>query len=239
MNNTTFEQTIHLRTSDFDVNGRLTSSAILDLFQTAAGRHAEILGVGYNDMLSKNLFWVVLRIKYEVLKYPPLYGDVKIITWPHEAGRIDFDRDYLIKDENGVTLVKGTSKWVTIYADTRKMAITDISYNINDFCRDRTFDDKFLKSEDFDTSNLIPYTTQSAYTDLDVNGHVNNIKYVNYVINALNLNEEISYFQIDYHKEVLNNSLINIYTQREDKTIKCKGCNSNNETNFICTIVLK
>lgn len=46
---------ITLRNSDFDFYGKIKPSSVLDIFQEAATRHAEILGVGFSASIEKNM----------------------------------------------------------------------------------------------------------------------------------------------------------------------------------------
>ena len=61
---------ITLYNSYFDINDRLTPKSILSVFQDVASIHAEEIGVGYEEMVSKNLYWVLSRIKFDIIKMP-------------------------------------------------------------------------------------------------------------------------------------------------------------------------
>ena len=99
------ERTYHLRTSDFDMRNRILPSSVLDLFQDVSGEHAAKLGVGYYDLLPKNMCWMILRLRYEVIRQPKIFSDVVVRTWPIESRRIEFDRDCMIDDIGGELLV--------------------------------------------------------------------------------------------------------------------------------------
>ena len=105
---------ITLYNSYFDLNDALTPKSILNIFQDVASVHAEEIGVGYSDMLAKNLYWVLSRVKFDIIKQPTPNQTVIVETWPLEKGRIDFDRDFLITSTDGEVLIKGTSKWCVI-----------------------------------------------------------------------------------------------------------------------------
>ena len=74
--NEKYQENFRLRISDFDTFDHLTPHAVLDLFQDVAGKHADLIGVGFDKMIKDNLIWVLLRTKYEVIKNPPLYSTV-------------------------------------------------------------------------------------------------------------------------------------------------------------------
>ena len=99
MSNAIHKKDYYLRASDFDTARKLQPAAVLDLFQDAAGEHAQKLKVDYDRMILRNMMWVVVRVKYRILQNPRMYQKVKVVTWPHESKRLDFQRDYLIQNE--------------------------------------------------------------------------------------------------------------------------------------------
>ncbi|MBQ8615718.1 MAG: hypothetical protein IJ415_04055, partial [Clostridia bacterium] len=109
-----YKTKIALFYSYFDFNDRLSTKSILNIFQDVASTHGEELGVGYLPMLEKNLYWVLSRIKFDILKMPEVNQTVIVETWPHQKGRVDFDRDLKITSEDGEVLIIGTSKWCVI-----------------------------------------------------------------------------------------------------------------------------
>ena len=199
-----FKKTYNLRSSDFDRFSEIKPSSVLDLFQSVAGMHAEKLSVGFNEMFEKGFLWVILKVKYEVIRKPKVYESVTVITWPKEPKRLDFQRNYKIVDEEDNVIIKGTSQWAVIDKDTRKLTrATDVYKNIEGFCKDDVFDEKLIKVSDFNENEAV-YTVQSNFCDFDTNSHVNNIRYADYVLNAINPQKpmDIKGFQIDFHKEI-------------------------------------
>lgn len=76
---------------------------------------------------------------------------------------------------------------------------------------------------------------------MDTNDHVNNTKYANYVLDAINpsKSDELEIFQIDYRKEVLQGTQLKIYHIKEENLITAKGQNQNGDTMFICKLKYK
>ena len=101
-----YEKKHGLRVSDFDKNDQIKPFAVADLMQSVADEHAGILKVGYNDLLAKDLAWVLLRNRLDFLS-PIEFGTKEIIvkTWPHVKGRVDYDRDYLFESVDGKPLI--------------------------------------------------------------------------------------------------------------------------------------
>ncbi|MBO7508570.1 MAG: hypothetical protein J6T39_02895, partial [Clostridia bacterium] len=93
----------------------------MQAFQDASTKHAESLGVGFEAMLSKKLLWVTMRIKYEILRLPKPNEMLTIKTYPSGKNRMEYDREYLICDEEENLIIKGQSKWCLINSQTRKI----------------------------------------------------------------------------------------------------------------------
>lgn len=229
-----------LRTNDFDTYDHLTPSAVLDFFQDVAGSHAIEIGVGYEDMLKRDLLWVLLRTKYEVIKYPSLYSSLNVKTWPKPKGKIDFDREYEIYDENGDLIIRGISKWVVVNKSTRRISLTrDINYScgLYDYSN---YPESISKIEDFDIDGL-PYKEQiTTFLDLDHNKHINNTSYAKYIINSLDLSEDdfIKTFEINHIKEVQKDTIIKNYYKKDGKIILIKGIINDSEVSYIAKIEL-
>ena len=81
----------------------------------------------------------------------------------------------------------------------------------------------------------------SGFSEIDVNGHVNNTKYANFVLDAAGLSsgEAIDTFQIEYHREIKKNSAVTVFVRREGKELLSKGVSDEGEKMFSCRIIFK
>lgn len=236
-----FSEEFRLRISDYSTYDHLTPHAVLDLFQDVAGKHADLIGVGFQEMIGKDLIWVLVRTKYEVLKNPKLYETVRVSTWPKAKGRLDFDREYLIENLQGEVLIRGISKWVIVNRKTRRLSpARDIHYNCELEEREY-FTGGFPKLEDFDISGLSFFEERTTFSDLDHNGHVNNANYARFILNAISLQpaEEIAFFEIDHIKELPPDTFVKNFYKKDGKMIWVKGIINNSDTTYIAKIVLK
>lgn len=234
-----FEKFFNLRTSDFDCHRKISPAAVLDLFQAVAGEHAEMLGCGFEALYSRGFLWVLVRTKYEVVCQPKMYQKVRVKTWPLAPSRVGFNRDYLMEDEQGNILIKGSSDWVIINCETRKIVPATDIYPQMEFLTDTVFEGRLKKISDFESSENC-LRIRPGFSQLDMNGHVNNTKYANYAMDALNPTQEmqIKTFQIDYRHEVQKGDELQIHTHSEGNFITVKGNNALDETMFICKIEL-
>lgn len=235
------ERDYRLRWMDFDKYGRIQPSTILDICQDGATLHAVETGMGHDDLIAKGVFWAIIRMKYEIVREPEHHQRVTLRTWPHTLSRFSFIRDYSLLDEDGSLLVKATSEWVVMDAETRKFAsVKDYYAGPMEFSEERSFEKKPRKNPNFDEGNRPVKIIVPSYSDIDINGHVNNAMYGNYVVNALNPGPEgaIKTFQLDYRHEVLVDVPLEMHTLVEDGRVLSKGLNEAGEIAFTCAIDL-
>ncbi len=221
-----FEKKFDIRTGDCDCMGNILPSALLDLFQSVAGEHANILNCGFDNLIQKDLIWVMTKIRYSVIKSPEMYQSVIVKTWPLPAGKIILQREYLITDLKGNVLVKAEADWVTVHSRLRKIQPPVDVYPLkeDEFCIEQNFSDKMKRISTFETSGE-GVATLPGYCDTDFNRHVNNTKYANFVLNAFPLKEgeKITDLQIDYHKEIKSGEKIFLFSQREENNLFVMG----------------
>lgn len=224
-----------IRTNDLKFDNQITPKAILDFFQVVAGEHANLLGLGYQELLKKNLTWVLAKTRVTIKKSPDLFSNISIKTWPLERGKIDFIRNYVINDQNGDTLLYGASQWCLIDITSRRIVkALDITYP--DTClSEKVYEDKIPAiSPDF--SNFL-FIYKVNISDIDCNMHMNNSKYGDLILNALTLEENIKEFQINYLNEALLNEEISVYKTYEDGYIKISG-KSIDKSIFVAKVIL-
>lgn len=207
---------ITLYNSYFDRNNRIFPKAILSIFQDVASIHAEEIGVGYETMLEKKLYWVLSRVKYDIVKMPTINQKVIVETWPHIKGRVDFDRDIKISSEDGETLIIGTSKWCVIDIVKRMLQRTDNVNYVGEYCKDKNYEDKFNKLMLPDGELKKKFTYVVRLSDLDHNEHMNNTNYATLVLNSVN-DKEFNHFEINYLYECKEDDEINVSTLKSDE----------------------
>ena len=210
-----YETKMILYNSYFDANDKISPKSILNIFQDVASYHAGEIGVGYEDMLKQNLYWVLSRIKYDIIRMPKIDEQVIVQTWPHEKGRIDFDRDITISSLSGEPLIIGTTKWCVIDTQSRMLQrSTNVNYNgihINKM----NYEEKFNKISIPEKETNKIFNHKVVFTDLDHNKHMNNTNYASLVCNAVN-NKQFTHFEINYLNECLYNDEIEVVKIEDD-----------------------
>ena len=203
-----FEKRYHLRIGDFDASRHLRPSTVLDLFQCVAAEHAEELGIGLDRMLEQELIWVLVRVRYEIER-PITYGTERlhVKTWPLAPRRSGFQREYRVTDAAGNLLIRGTSDWVLMHRVRRRlMPVGDIYPKDIEYLTEQSFEGRVSPIPDTRTEEP-PVPFMLRYSDLDMNGHVNNTRYLDWCCNALGIDvlrsSELAAFAINYNQEIL------------------------------------
>ena len=236
--NTLWKREYTLRGSDFDRYNCIKPATVLDLFQDAAARHAEELGVGFEAMLRRSYLWVLTRVKFKILQAPKSYQHVVVKTWPLAPNRLNFRREYCIENKAGERLIVGSSEWVIIDSEKRRFVSVPNLYPFSTgFYPEVMLEGKLNKVKDF-AANGAAYRVRAGFCDLDLNGHVNNTKYANYILNAIHPANPmpLKSFQIDYRKEVVLDTELQLYYEKCDGGFLAKGQNENGDVMFACRL---
>ena len=226
-----------LRATDFDKYLRIKPSVVLELFQDVASEHAESFGAGYKEMKDKGLMWVIIKTKYQMIKDLERYSTIEVETWPLKSNGLVFRREYLIKNSEGEICVRGSSDWAIVNAVERKIAVVkDVYRDLGLLREDLAIDGKAKKIQlpsEFDYQNTVSF----AFSSIDQNHHVNNVCYATQVIDGLRENDsKIASFQIDYHKEIMENESINLYYKNFQNHCVITGKKESGELSFNCKI---
>ncbi len=236
-----FEKRYHLRIGDFDASRHLRPSTVLDLFQCVAAEHAEELGIGLDRMLERELIWVLVRVRYEIER-PITYGTERLLvkTWPLAPRRSGFQREYRVTDADGNLLIRGTSDWVLMHSVRRRlMPVGDIYPKDIEYLTEQSFDTRVSPIPDTRTEEP-PVPFMLRYSDLDMNGHVNNTRYTEFALSAFppEVGRHVRGLQLDFHREVLADSPLLLSCLRDGDVRTVTGRNAEGERMFSAMITL-
>lgn len=202
----TYREDIRLLTKDCDLTGHWRPSAILEAMQETAGTHSQLIGVGRNALLQKGVVWVLTRVEVVMDRYPKIGDTVSIETFPMPVRRCFFPRYFVFRDEHGAEFGRAGTLWVLLDVATRKMAKPDICAALMPDNSD-LLAPLGLPATVMEVSGTLDVSTHfPVYTDLDVNGHVNNTKYMDWCCNALGVDAMTSHcltqFDVNYDLEI-------------------------------------
>lgn len=199
-----------------DFNGSLKLSSLFTYFQDIAGLHSENLNMGMETLYENhNVLWVLARIRVDIIRYPLLNEEIIIDTWPQEPDRVGFARDFLARDIQGNILAKAVSTWVIIDVNTRRLKKTKSVYTgYPPTVKERAIDCKLGNLKPRGPLEMV-YKRTVRYSDIDVNKHLNNSKYVDFIMDCFSLKDHEKYsiksIEVNYSKEALPGDSIIIY----------------------------
>ena len=201
------KQTIKVKSYEVDYTGKMKLSALFYILQEIAYNHAVILNVGFKDLLEKKKFWVLSRMKILINEYPKWDDQIELQTWPKKVEKVFTLRDFMIYGNDNRHLVSATSLWMVLDLETKQVQrisslIQDIpvlsgQHAVNETPGKITID-----------STVENYLNQKVlYSDIDVNNHVNNAKYVEWLLNSFNMDfyreNIITALQINFMAEAI------------------------------------
>ena len=194
----TWEDFFKVRAYDVDFKDRIKVSSIFNYMQDIASAHANDLHCGWEDLQKLDLLWVLSWIKVEFISLPHFEDEIKIKTWSKGRFKLYALRDFLLYDKKGLIFCKATSAWLLLNSSTKR--ITDIKNLRIDFpfqpnvhaIKDLPQKIKYESKRDLVSERMV------SYSDIDINHHMNNAKYVEFLMNS---------YPLDFHN---NNSLKSI-----------------------------
>ncbi|MBP3944118.1 hypothetical protein J5U18_11240 [Sphingobacteriaceae bacterium WQ 2009] len=214
-----YSRTWDINFSQCYANGKLKYSEISNLFQITAGEHAEALDFSFQTMLTFNQAWVMSRMRIELNKLPKLGDQVELTTWIQDFDGARSTRNFTIS-KDGVTYISGSSYWAVINFKLRKsenLAInTDHvklfpSHQATAFPVDKL--NIFQACETVDSHRV-------RLSDLDVVRHVNNVKYVDWCLDQLDiedvLQKPIASIAMNFLRELTYDDIAEIQHQQQE-----------------------
>lgn len=166
-----------------DCFGRCKLSSLLRFTQDAAEEHCRHLGADWDSMAKKRYFWAVIRQRIQIFRYPKAGQTVTVKTWPMPTTRVAYPRAAEGFDEEGNSLFKVISLWVIVDMDSRAMVLPGKSgvEVAGTVLGTELKSPGGLPASTFTHSHL----RTVSYSDLDVNGHMNNARYLDWVCDLL------------------------------------------------------
>ncbi|XP_059658366.1 palmitoyl-acyl carrier protein thioesterase, chloroplastic-like [Cornus florida] len=219
-----YRQTVVTRSYEVGPDKTATIESILNLLQETALNHvwmSGLLGNGFgatHGMMRNNLIWVVSRMQVQVDHYP-IWGEVlEIDTWVGASGKNGMRRDWLIRSHaTGHVFARATSTWVMMNQQTRRLSKMpeEVRAEILPWFIDKQAikEDAPEKIEKLDEkAKFVNSDLKPKRGDLDMNHHVNNVKYVGWMLETIPdqflEDHQLSNIVLEYRRECGSSDIV-------------------------------
>ena len=184
-----FEKKYTIHVYETGPDGTLNVHSMFNFLQDIASEHAVRLGFGRDDLLRENHFWVLSRIYAEFHSWPSWEDTITVSTWPDGTQKLFALRNFKVNSEKGEQLAAATSSWLILDQTTRRIQRPDIFLKrFRNDLNPGTAPLRYpLKVESALTSGIESDRFKVVISDLDVNLHTNNVKYLKWVMDTYDL----------------------------------------------------
>lgn len=205
-----------------DYTGHLSIGVLGNHLLNVAGFHSHDRGFGIDRLNKEHYTWVLSRLALEMLTdLPYQYEPFTVETWVENVYRLFTDRNFAVLDKNGKPVAYARSVWAMINTDTRKpvdlMAVHE--GDIAGYICDRECP--------IEKPSRIKVTSQEPveelpvrYSDLDINGHVNSIRYIEHILDLFPVDafreQQVRRFEMAYVAETMSTDTMAFYMDKVD-----------------------
>ena len=211
-----------------DFSGRLFLGHLGNHMLNAADFHSTDRGFGMRYLLTIQRSWVLSRLAIEMVDMPSMYTRFNVETWVESAMRYFTNRNFAVVGEDGKAYGYGRSIWAMI--DTESRQPTDI-LSINDGAINQWIEkdkecpiDRGGRVKMSDDAEFVR-TIDTSYSDVDINGHINSVKYIEHVLDLWSLDRYkthgIRRFEIAYVAEAHAGDQLSFYREKTSDDEYC------------------
>ena len=193
----------------------------------AADFHSTDRGFGMKYLMTINRSWVLSRLAIEMIEMPTQYTKFTVETWVESAMRYFTSRNFRVvgqettdDGQGSVPKVYGYGRSIWAMIDTESRQPTDIFSIDNGAINDWIEKDKACPIDKggrvkMDNQAELVRTIDTYYNDIDINGHVNSVKYIEHVLDLWDIEwyrtHQIKRFEIAYVAEAHQGDQLSFY----------------------------
>ena len=194
---------------DTGPNGKLSLYSLFNYLQDIASEHAGRLKFGRDDLMKANRFWVLSRIVADILLWPEWEETIIVRTWPRGTDKIFAIRDYEVLYPDGRNIALGSSSWLIVDRTSKKIQRPDLTltrFNSAVSVKN-SLGRNAEKVEPVSDSGQKTDCFRIKISDLDLNLHTNNVKYIKWVTDTYNLDHFMNYSPVSVEVNYLAESV--------------------------------
>ncbi|WP_269242473.1 acyl-[acyl-carrier-protein] thioesterase [Flavobacterium limnophilum] len=186
-------------------NGYLKYTDLCNILQLTAAAHSEVGGISFSDMQEFNQAWVLSRMRVEIKELPQWKDVVTVKTW---INTLENSRSVRALElyVNGKKMVGCETFWAVFNTKIRRPEALALPFEHFELYPDQKATEKPFSKINFNSETEMVFEKTVALSDLDIVNHVNNVKYLEWCLDFLDveliLNQKIESFEMNFLKEL-------------------------------------
>lgn len=212
-----------------DFSNRLFWGHLGNDMLNAADYHSADRGYGVTELNKVHRTWVLSRFVVEMEEVPMAYDKFSIDTWVESAKRFFTSRNFAVTSRDGEKVYGyGRSVWAMIDTQTRQPAdILDIRDGLIEKYVEEGKSCPIGKPSRVMVGAEVPlvHEFKAHYSDVDINGHVNSVKYIEHVLDLFGIDFYRSHrllrMEVAYVAEAHEGDDIKLYMQESNEGEYC------------------
>lgn len=207
-----------------DFMGRMFLGILGNHLLNAAGNHSQRRGWGIGALNEHHHTWVLSRLSIEMEEMPLQYEHGTIKTWVESVIKLFTNRNFAILRSDGTPYGYARSIWAMIDTETRRPCDLLTLYG-GDILNYVVSEEENVCPIDghgrfrFREPELVR-TIDTHYSDVDINGHINSIKYIEHILDLFPAErfrkQRLQRFEIAYKSESYVGDRLSFYRQAVD-----------------------
>lgn len=206
-----YKKTFIIPYYEADKNKKATPLSILAYLGETSGAHTDAIGYNVETLKELNYGWMLNRWRVKIDRYPEVGEKIGIETWSSNIDRFYANREFIIYDDKNIEICRASTVWIFIDM-VRKRPIRiplDFIQAVKPI-EQRNFREFYDFKKEVDLEDFIDFRVRR--TDIDYNNHVNNIKYLSWMLETIPCHVYENYilkeFEILYKKESIYGNTI-------------------------------
>lgn len=230
------ESNVYLEHSQTDYKGNWKLSDLFTQFAIIATNHAISFG-GWKSSYKDSYGWIVSKMRVKVYRNVKIEEEVTIRTWVTKGTHVVYPRQFEVYDQKGNLVIEATSNWTLLDLIKRRIAMpkrVGLSFpedipekgNVN---IETNFDDE--------DGFIFVEKRQVRYGDIDVNKHLNNARYIEWMCDILGFEKFndylISDISVQFKKETAPGDWLVLEKKEEEHSFKVRFIDEEGQVHFV------
>ncbi|MEC5165480.1 medium-chain acyl-[acyl-carrier-protein] hydrolase [Flavobacterium sp. PL11] len=195
-------------------NGYLKYTELCNMLQLTAAAHSETGGISFTDMQEFDQAWVLSRIRVEIQQLPQSGDTVTVKTWINSLENSRSIRAlemYL----NGKKIVGSETFWAVFNTKRRRPEALALPFSHFELYPENRATAIAMSKIDVKHDKEIKFEKTISLSDLDIVNHVNNVKYLEWCIDLIDVNlilkQQLESFEMNFLKELSLRDTVSIH----------------------------